>query len=552
MKFHAIPAPLCAALLALSATQSFGADIPRQQLPDPMPPAKPPTLSHDRPGDLFPKVPPIYVAPNSASREEVLAPLASAHEEQSFHSAYDAILQDAEKGSDEDKSSTAELLRRRTSGKSAGEKRLLLVAAFNLLKQANATPADMKTLATSTLEALDGNSLPLASNRIAILADMHRILPHDERYGPAAIADEILALCEMCFNAGMVADADRDLDIATQWAALDPAYAARMKPRINAFKATLQRQSGLETKLAADPNDPEANTAKGLAILSEPRNLRDAAPYLAKSSKPELRALAKAISTDKPPLEARIEISTAAADALNVTAGEDQQPIANLLFTTARDIVADRKATEAQKARAELLMIKAEKLVGKEKADEAAAPPRRRLIRFFDVSTDARRVVYILDHSGSMLDNFDFLRQEAVRSIGDLEETQSFGVVMVSEQATAIYPKLQPASAAQKKELRLKLAQFRAQGSNDDLLAPFLEAFQKAFAMHPDAIYFLTDGHFDPRLPKELQKLNAGKAVRINTLAFINKEPGYEQQLRQMAKDNGGSYKFVSERDLGK
>jgi hypothetical protein len=171
---------------------------------------------------------------------------------------------------------------------------------------------------------------------------------------------------------------------------------------------------------------------------------------------------------------------------------------------------------------------------------------------FIGTHGNGKKIVYILDHSGSMLDNFDFLREEAKRSVNNMIPVQQFSVVMVSEEATAIYPSVQRATPDVKKDFALQIGKFRAQGSNDDLLAPFLEAFQKAFAMKPDLIYFLTDGHFDPRLAAEVNKLNVGKKVRINTLAFINKEPSYESQLQDMAKENGGMYKFVSERDLGK
>jgi hypothetical protein len=46
--------------------------------------------------------------------------------------------------------------------------------------------------------------------------------------------------------------------------------------------------------------------------------------------------------------------------------------------------------------------------------------------------------------------------------------------------------------------------------------------------------------------------LNKNKKVRVNTLAFVNPDPSYEDQLKEMAKKNGGVFKFVAEKDLGK
>jgi len=70
--------------------------------------------------------------------------------------------------------------------------------------------------------------------------------------------------------------------------------------------------------------------------------------------------------------------------------------------------------------------------------------------------------------------------------------------------------------------------------------------------MKPQLIYFLTDGAFDPQLFDHVKSLNKDHKVHINTLAFVNADPRYESQLKDLAKQNGGSYKFVSEKDLGR
>ena len=174
---------------------------------------------------------------------------------------------------------------------------------------------------------------------------------------------------------------------------------------------------------------------------------------------------------------------------------------------------------------------------------------------FFDLRTSGkpRKIVYILDHSGSMLDTFDYLRQEAIRSVRELSAAQSFSVVMFSEQATPIFPQLQRATADAKIEFASKLNGFRAQGKNDDELEPFLKAFEAAFAMQPEVIYFLCDGRFDPRLTDLVSnQLNKSKKVRINTLMYVSMDPLCEEQLKAIAHKNNGLYKFVSEKDLGK
>ena len=172
-------------------------------------------------------------------------------------------------------------------------------------------------------------------------------------------------------------------------------------------------------------------------------------------------------------------------------------------------------------------------------------------VKFFDSKGSARKIVYILDHSGSMVETFDYLRQETIRSIGAMLPVQSFSVVMFSESASAIYPQLQRATPEIKQDFAKKIMNYRAQGYNDDLFDPFYDAFKKAFDMQPEVIYFLCDGNFDPRLVDAVtNQLNKNKKVRVNTLMYVSTDPSCEEQLKELAKKNGGAYKFVAEKDL--
>jgi hypothetical protein len=172
---------------------------------------------------------------------------------------------------------------------------------------------------------------------------------------------------------------------------------------------------------------------------------------------------------------------------------------------------------------------------------------------FYGTGGAATRIVYILDHSGSMIDNFEYLQKEATRSVQNLLPMQMFNVVMVSQTAETVGGnQLDRATNTVKADFARKIKEnFRAEGQNDDLLPPFQDAFERAFAMKPEMIYFLTDGHFDPALAEVVERLNKDKKVKIHTLAFVNHDPSYEEQLQLLAKRNGGTYKFVSAKDLG-
>ncbi|MCL2641095.1 MAG: VWA domain-containing protein [Phycisphaerales bacterium] len=172
-------------------------------------------------------------------------------------------------------------------------------------------------------------------------------------------------------------------------------------------------------------------------------------------------------------------------------------------------------------------------------------------VKFYGISDSAKKIVYVLDHSGSMLDTFDFMRTEAIRSVNALTPEQSFGVVMFSERESVIYPKLQAATPEVKKDFATKMQMYRAQGMNDDLLDPSLKALEVAFKLQPEVIYFLTDGRFDPRLIDVVtKKLNKNKKIRVNTVAFVLNDAISEEQLKDLAKQNGGAYAFVAEQDL--
>jgi len=172
---------------------------------------------------------------------------------------------------------------------------------------------------------------------------------------------------------------------------------------------------------------------------------------------------------------------------------------------------------------------------------------------FYGTGGNATRIVYILDCSGSMLDNFDFLKKQAQKSINNLVPLQGVAVIMVSDKATALGSgSLQRADSETKKQLTEEVAKQIAEGANDNLLTPFHNAFNRAFSMKPELIYFLTDGKFGDGLLGKVNQLNRDKKVHINTIAFVTEEPAYKQQLEQLAKENGGSYKFIREADVSK
>ena len=167
---------------------------------------------------------------------------------------------------------------------------------------------------------------------------------------------------------------------------------------------------------------------------------------------------------------------------------------------------------------------------------------------FMGVSGNAMKVVYLCDSSGSMMNKFDTLRQELRKAADTLKPIQSFDIIFFSEDNfVALDKQLMLATPEVKRKAYDFLDKTAPHGSSDPI--PGLKA---AFATQPQLIYMLTDGDFpnNAQMLEELRKLNKDKKVKINTIAFADRGEEYEKMLKQVADENGGLFKFVSDTDL--
>jgi hypothetical protein len=160
---------------------------------------------------------------------------------------------------------------------------------------------------------------------------------------------------------------------------------------------------------------------------------------------------------------------------------------------------------------------------------------------------EAAKIVYVVDRSGSMSDSLDYVKMELKRSLGELGPDKQFNIIFFSSGPALEMParRLVTATEASKRQAYAFIDEVVAHGETDPS-----EAFQRAFAVKPDVIFFLTDGEFDKSIVDQVNRANAGKKVVVNTIAFLYKQG--EPLLKQIAADNGGNYKFVAEADLGR
>lgn len=168
--------------------------------------------------------------------------------------------------------------------------------------------------------------------------------------------------------------------------------------------------------------------------------------------------------------------------------------------------------------------------------------------QFFKVgpSSGARRVVFVVDRSGSMTDTFEFVRSELKRSIGAFRRTQKFHVIFFSSGRPVENPPGRLVSAiASQKEALFKFIDERVYPGGSTDPGP---AMMRAFECDPDIIYFLTDGEFDRSLLAKLNNANRDRRVRIFTIAYFNQQGA--ELLREIAREHRGEFRFVSEADL--
>jgi len=159
----------------------------------------------------------------------------------------------------------------------------------------------------------------------------------------------------------------------------------------------------------------------------------------------------------------------------------------------------------------------------------------------------AKKVVYVVDRSGSMTDSIDYVKYELKRSISELTEDKEFHVVFYSSGPPVEMPTRRLVNATERnKQLAFEFIDgVVPQGETDPS-----KALERAFACNPELIYLLTDGEFDKTIVGLVKRLNARGEAAVSTILFVYRPPEAERMLKQIAEENRGEYKFVSPEDL--
>lgn len=181
--------------------------------------------------------------------------------------------------------------------------------------------------------------------------------------------------------------------------------------------------------------------------------------------------------------------------------------------------------------------------------------------RFFGVEAAGGRFLYICDVSGSMATavgagedvsgdtRLAALKHELSRSIRALQEHMNFSVVLFSSESRLLIAdrKWVLANDGGKRIAGERLTDIVGFGGTE----PW-PAFEIAFAMRPppDAIYFLTDGEFDPTVADRIKQRNTGsRRIPIHCITLI--ERSGEEVMRTIAEGSGGTYRHVGNQRAG-
>ncbi len=174
----------------------------------------------------------------------------------------------------------------------------------------------------------------------------------------------------------------------------------------------------------------------------------------------------------------------------------------------------------------------------------------------FGVVGEGYSFVYVFDRSGSMggsgRTSLQMVKGELLKSLRNLGETQQFQMIFYNDRPTLFNPsgvagKLAFGNENNKQRAIQFIDSIVAEGGTDHL-----EALRAATGMHPDVIFFLTDGDRPKLTDRELEKVQRWAAgTIINTIQFCPGPRGAETSfLEKLAQLTGGQYAYVDSTQL--
>lgn len=166
---------------------------------------------------------------------------------------------------------------------------------------------------------------------------------------------------------------------------------------------------------------------------------------------------------------------------------------------------------------------------------------------FFGIGGYGQTFVYVVDASDSMNQQgkFDRARYELLQSIEQLASDQRYFIIFYNDRA---YPMDADEPVLATEDQFAATADWVKHARASSGTHP-LPALLHALSLRPDAIYFLSDGQFDPmtmhvlRIRNKPSKRARHRQIPIHTIAFVDHMTiGI---MRTIARDSKGEHRFV-------
>ncbi len=173
----------------------------------------------------------------------------------------------------------------------------------------------------------------------------------------------------------------------------------------------------------------------------------------------------------------------------------------------------------------------------------------------FGVSGIGHKFVYVLDRSASMGGSgqkaLRAVKAELVKSLRNLDTVHEFQIIFYNEKPVIFNPSGTPGRLAFANRANKERAARFVDSITADGGTSHVDALKLAIRLHPDVIFFLTDGD-DPKLSRreldQIQRMATG--ITLNTIEFgPGPKPEEESFLATLAEENDGHYVYV---DLSK
>ncbi|TWT86319.1 hypothetical protein Mal64_38590 [Pseudobythopirellula maris] len=167
-------------------------------------------------------------------------------------------------------------------------------------------------------------------------------------------------------------------------------------------------------------------------------------------------------------------------------------------------------------------------------------------VSFFGAESAADRVVYVIDNSGSMQrGRLETSLMELRRSIRQLSESQSFYVVVYSDQAYPMFfpdstMEMLPATRPNQKKLIAWLGEVEmCMGGR------LLDAMELAASLDPHAVFVLSDGDIRSDYVMRSMTEESDWEFTVHTVGMTVRNADHAGRLQAIAQAHGGQYRNV-------